>query len=107
MCAKYNSHANDLFNKLGIRKLDDVYKVNVGKFIFSYMKKELPLPTLKLTFLLISKMIICSALETNAINRPDTKLHFCYKQLHNTFISWDHTCKYKKKTMLAVACYLY
>ena len=46
--AKYNAHTDDLFNELGILKLDDVYKLNVGKFIFSYMKKELPLPIMNI-----------------------------------------------------------
>ena len=41
MSAKYNAHTDDLFNELGILKLDDVYKLNVGKFIFSYMKKRI------------------------------------------------------------------
>ena len=45
--AKYNAHT-DLFNELGILKLDDVYKLNVGKFIFSYMKRELPLPIMNI-----------------------------------------------------------
>ena len=48
MSAKYNAHTDDLFNELGILKLDDVYKLNVGKFIFSYMKKELPLPIMNI-----------------------------------------------------------
>ena len=41
-------HTDDLFNELGILKLDDVYKLNVGKFVFSYMKKELPLPIMNI-----------------------------------------------------------
>ena len=48
MSAKYNAHTDDLFNELEILKLDDVYKLNVGKFIFSYMKKELPLPIMNI-----------------------------------------------------------
>ena len=31
--AKYNAHTDDLFNELGILKLDDVYILNVGKCI--------------------------------------------------------------------------
>ena len=46
--AKYNAHTDDLFNELGILKLDDVYKLNVGNFLFSYMKKELPLPIMNI-----------------------------------------------------------
>ena len=30
--AKYNAHTDDLFNELGILKLDYVYKLNVGKY---------------------------------------------------------------------------
>ena len=48
MSAKYNAHTDDLFNELGILKLDDVYKLNVGKFRFSYMKKELHLPIMNM-----------------------------------------------------------
>ena len=36
MSAKYNAHTNDLFNEHGILKLDDVYKLNAGKFMFSF-----------------------------------------------------------------------
>ena len=38
--AKCNAHTNDLFNELDILKLDDVYKLNIEKFIFLYMKKN-------------------------------------------------------------------
>ena len=46
--AKYNAHTDDLFNELGILKLDDLYKLNVGKFTFSFTKKELPLPIMNI-----------------------------------------------------------
>ena len=36
------------FSELVILKLDDVYKLNVEKFIFSYVKKELPLPIMNI-----------------------------------------------------------
>ena len=39
MC-QYNAHTNDLFKELGIHKLDDIYKLNVGTFIFSFMNQD-------------------------------------------------------------------
>ena len=39
MSAKYNAHTNDLFKELGILKLDDVYKLNVGNFFILLYEK--------------------------------------------------------------------
>jgi hypothetical protein len=38
--AQYNTHTNNIFHQLGILKLDDIYKLNVGKFILVYIKKK-------------------------------------------------------------------
>ena len=42
--ATYNAHTNTIFYDLRILKLDDIYKINVSKFILAFMKHELPPP---------------------------------------------------------------
>jgi hypothetical protein len=49
--AKYNAHTNGIYHKLGILKLEDIYKLNVGKYMLSYMKDELPSPILNMYIL--------------------------------------------------------
>ena len=46
--ATYNAHTNNIFYDLRILKLDDIYKINVSKFILAFMKHELPPPIMTL-----------------------------------------------------------
>ena len=46
--ATYNAHTNNIFYDLKILKLDDIYKINVSKFILAFMKHELPPPIMTL-----------------------------------------------------------
>ena len=45
----YNSHTNDLFIRLKIIKFNDVYKLEVLKFMYKYINKSLP-PNLQCMF---------------------------------------------------------
>lgn len=42
--AKYNEHSSPLFKKLNIPKLDDLFKIQMGKFIYESKKVLLPAP---------------------------------------------------------------
>ena len=46
--ASYNAHTNNICYDLRILKLDDIYKINVSKFILAFMKHELPPPMMTL-----------------------------------------------------------
>ena len=46
--APYNAHTNEIFHKLKILKLEDIYKLYTAKFTLSYLKQELPAPLLNL-----------------------------------------------------------
>ena len=46
--ATYNANTNNILYDLRILKLDDIYKINVSKFILAFMKHELPPPIMTL-----------------------------------------------------------
>ena len=48
--SKYNEHTAPLFKELKLLKLNDIYKLNVGKFMFKMVQNKLPLPV-KNTFI--------------------------------------------------------
>ena len=41
---QYNEHTNPIFNKFGILKLNDIYKVEIAKMIFLFKQNALPEP---------------------------------------------------------------
>ena len=44
----YNAHTNHTFFKYKMLKLDDIYKLNVSKFMLQYIKDELPQPLMNM-----------------------------------------------------------
>ena len=40
----YNSPSSTLFKKLNIPKLNDIYRIELGKFMYCYCQKTLPEP---------------------------------------------------------------
>jgi len=42
--AQYNAHTNPLFKQLNVAKLDDLYKLQIAKYMYNFFTKTLPPP---------------------------------------------------------------
>ena len=43
--AQYNAHTNPLFKQLNIVKLDDLYKLQIAKFMYTFFSQNTPVPS--------------------------------------------------------------
>ena len=75
---KYNAHTEPLMKKLGILKLEDLFKLNMCKWYYRYIHRELPAYFLNYTILLQSEIHNHNTRFNMHIARPVTLINNCF-----------------------------